>query len=48
VIFYHAFEYIKEFFLLYFRGYTIVKREDLKPQPANQEEPLLKEDKPIK
>ena len=29
VIFYSAFEYIKDFFLLYFRGYTIVKREDL-------------------
>lgn len=43
VIFFSAFEYIKDFFLLYFRGYTLVKREDLLlEKPAKDQAPTQK------
>jgi hypothetical protein len=52
VIFFSAFEYIKDFFLLYFRGYTLVKREDpLQEKSATDQTPTQEgeggSDKPI-
>ena len=52
VIFFSAFEYLKDFFLLYFRGYTLVKREDpLQEKPATDQTPTQEgeggADKPI-
>ena len=34
VIFYSAFEYIKDFLMLYWNGYRIVRKEELAPQKA--------------
>ena len=43
VIFYSAFEYIKDFLMLYWNGYRIVRKEELAPQKAPEKSEATKE-----
>ena len=36
MIIFGAYEYIKDFFLLYWNGYRIVRKEELAKQPENE------------
>lgn len=47
VIFYSAFEYIKDFLMLYWNGYRIVRKEELAPQKAPEKSEATSDDKII-